>query len=257
VEGLARLVVAGAAARALAKVEDMRREAWVTVITEPCGLEVQAGLPPSMGLPHRTAQIAEAVVGAALTRALESLRMRRMQKWNAMTTECPCPSRFGSGLPPAKGLPKRAVQLAGDVVASAVQQAKARVASPTSLASIATTNDASLDSLGPMPLMSSSCVICLGELRRPVELPCGHMFCADCLLRLISQERRFRSQSCPMCRGILFRMPEDEIEDADSEYAGSEYADSEFALSEYRRGYNFRRCFFIGDWFFYCSCQRL
>jgi len=48
------------------------------------------------------------------------------------------------------------------------------------------------------------CPCCLGILRRPVALPCGHSLCRGCLTRL-----RFTSAGiryCPMCRSIIPHM---------------------------------------------------
>merc|ERR1711988_969312 len=45
------------------------------------------------------------------------------------------------------------------------------------------------------------CPCCLGILRRPVALPCGHSLCKSCLTRLpfVSSGVRY----CPLCRGII------------------------------------------------------
>lgn len=45
------------------------------------------------------------------------------------------------------------------------------------------------------------CPICFEEPTRRIELPCGHHYCADCLLKCIVQ---YGKRSCPTCRGELF-----------------------------------------------------
>jgi len=45
------------------------------------------------------------------------------------------------------------------------------------------------------------CPICKDKLVRRVALPCGHQYCADCLLRSVSQ---FGHRCCPTCRGELY-----------------------------------------------------
>lgn len=45
------------------------------------------------------------------------------------------------------------------------------------------------------------CPICFEEPTRRIELPCGHAYCADCLLKCIVQ---YGKRTCPTCRGELF-----------------------------------------------------
>merc|ERR1712187_902167 len=78
---------------------------------------------------------------------------------------------------------------------------------------------------------------------RPVELPCGHMFCADCLLRLVTKERSYRNRECPICRGQLFILPEDAFEDSDWEDRTNLWACSRYLTWGWF------------DWFVYCSCD--
>jgi len=242
VERLAVQVVAAAVSHATAVIEDMRAKTWASVVTEPCGLETEAGLPPGKGLLSRVEQIAKAVVRDAVSRAIVGVRMRRVQKWRAMPSECPCPSKIDLGLPPAKGLPRRAAQLAVDVVAATIEQVRS-----ASIATVAT--NASLTSSDAGQNCANSCLqctICLNDIERPVELPCGHVFCADCLLRLVSEERPYRNRVCPLCRGQLFIPPQQvEIEDTDSENESHDIC----------RCSRFMDVFFC-DWFVYCSCSR-
>ena len=44
------------------------------------------------------------------------------------------------------------------------------------------------------------CVICIGPVVAPVELPCGHAYCGACLAELRSKDI---SQTCPQCREEL------------------------------------------------------
>lgn len=236
VEGLAVQLVAAAAVRAMAVIEDMRAKTWKTVVTEPCGLETELGLPPGMGLPGRVAQIAKGVVSSAVSHAIERMQMRRAQKWRAISIECPCPAKVDSGLPLARGLPKRASQLAADVVAAGVERAIAAMVANASPAK------SGLDSDCWCP----QCAICLEKVARPVELPCGHVFCADCLLRLVSAERSYRNRACPLCRGQLFVVPEDETEDVESEYGEADIC----------RWSHMFHCL-PGDLFVYCSFSRV
>mmetsp|Transcript_62661 Transcript_62661/g.136079 ORF Transcript_62661/g.136079 Transcript_62661/m.136079 type:complete len:228 (-) Transcript_62661:147-830(-) len=49
------------------------------------------------------------------------------------------------------------------------------------------------------------CPCCLGILRRPVALPCGHSLCRGCLMRL-PHVGRTDTRQCPLCRAIIPRM---------------------------------------------------
>jgi len=239
VELLAVQVVAAATAHAVAAIEDMRANTWKYVVTEPCGLEEEAGLPPGKGLLGRTEQIAKTVVSDAVSRALDGLKMRRVQKWRVMPSECPCPSKLDLGLPPAKGLPRRAAQLAVDVVAATMEQVRS-----ASMAAAAA-NVSLMSSETCLACSCEQCTICLNDVQRPVELPCGHVFCADCLLRLVSEDRTFNNRACPLCRGQLFIPPEAEIGDTDSEHESQDI----FRCSRFFDVY-------FCDWFVYCSCSR-
>ncbi|EJK68238.1 hypothetical protein THAOC_10604 [Thalassiosira oceanica] len=56
---------------------------------------------------------------------------------------------------------------------------------------------------------TNECGICLGEWTDPVELPCGHTFCADCLHGWKSKyafgyrKDQQRGRRCPLCRGTI------------------------------------------------------
>ncbi|KAF5351372.1 hypothetical protein D9758_008033 [Tetrapyrgos nigripes] len=48
-----------------------------------------------------------------------------------------------------------------------------------------------------------SCSICLDELKSPVSLPCGHVFCSECLFRAVNAVRPYTSlHFCPTCRNM-------------------------------------------------------
>lgn len=49
----------------------------------------------------------------------------------------------------------------------------------------------------PMP----TCLICLNALRTPAALPCGHVFCYDCIIKVVHNVQPFTQQHfCPSCR---------------------------------------------------------
>ncbi|KIP03802.1 hypothetical protein PHLGIDRAFT_42567, partial [Phlebiopsis gigantea 11061_1 CR5-6] len=46
-----------------------------------------------------------------------------------------------------------------------------------------------------------TCLICLNSLRNPAVLPCGHVFCHDCIVRVVRNVEPFTHQHfCPTCR---------------------------------------------------------
>ncbi|EIN03855.1 hypothetical protein PUNSTDRAFT_77334 [Punctularia strigosozonata HHB-11173 SS5] len=46
-----------------------------------------------------------------------------------------------------------------------------------------------------------TCIICLDILKSPVALPCGHVFCQQCLQRVVMAIAPFMTQhQCPTCR---------------------------------------------------------
>ncbi|TFK97888.1 hypothetical protein BDV98DRAFT_246663 [Pterulicium gracile] len=49
-----------------------------------------------------------------------------------------------------------------------------------------------------------TCGICLDTLNAPVALICGHVFCEECIVRIIHSIKPFRtSHSCPTCRNTF------------------------------------------------------
>ena len=47
---------------------------------------------------------------------------------------------------------------------------------------------------------NETCVVCVGPVVAPVELPCGHAYCGTCLEELQSKKV---AQACPLCRAEL------------------------------------------------------
>ncbi|KAF8159347.1 hypothetical protein B0H34DRAFT_654685 [Crassisporium funariophilum] len=46
-----------------------------------------------------------------------------------------------------------------------------------------------------------SCRICIDELKNPVSLPCGHIFCGDCITKALQAVQPTSNiHSCPICR---------------------------------------------------------
>merc|ERR1712039_325949 len=88
--------------------------------------------------------------------------------------------------------------------------------------------------------LNDDCPICLEEPKRPLQLPCGHIFCADCLLRDVMQSGMYSERRCPLCRGKLFT-------DTD-EYEPSRAMEED---TEFHRHH--RLSGFLCGWFFYCS----
>ncbi|XP_006461771.1 hypothetical protein AGABI2DRAFT_71771 [Agaricus bisporus var. bisporus H97] len=50
-----------------------------------------------------------------------------------------------------------------------------------------------------------SCCICLEGLQCPVSLPCGHIFCRDCLKRVVQAVQPYSTlHACPTCRAHYY-----------------------------------------------------
>jgi len=65
---------------------------------------------------------------------------------------------------------------------------------------VATAAQAQHDRLVRIALEAESCMICLEVPTDPTTLPCGHSFCAACVLQLREQGV---SETCPLCRAPL------------------------------------------------------
>lgn len=50
----------------------------------------------------------------------------------------------------------------------------------------------------------SECPVCYDELGTPAKLPCGHVYCHDCVTQLFGPE--YRDHHCPICRIPLFQV---------------------------------------------------
>ncbi|KAJ7863744.1 hypothetical protein B0H14DRAFT_3862719 [Mycena olivaceomarginata] len=48
--------------------------------------------------------------------------------------------------------------------------------------------------------MPATCSICLEPFTSPVSLPCGHIFCRDCIRRTVASSKPCIIQNCPACR---------------------------------------------------------
>jgi peroxin-10 len=44
----------------------------------------------------------------------------------------------------------------------------------------------------------SQCALCLSEMKTPSSIPCGHLFCWDCIM-----ESSLSSNQCPLCREVF------------------------------------------------------
>ncbi|KAH0577791.1 Zinc finger, C3HC4 type (RING finger) domain-containing protein [Spironucleus salmonicida] len=49
--------------------------------------------------------------------------------------------------------------------------------------------------------MNCICTICLDDIKTPISLNCGHVFCQDCILQL--KKSQPGNQKCPLCRITL------------------------------------------------------
>jgi len=102
--------------------------------------------------------------------------------------------------------------------------------------------------------MGDECPICLGRKTRPVELPCGHEFCADCLLGVVAD---YGKKECPCCRGPLTSSHGKAITDSCSNADASDWEEgaSWFSSNEELKVRHDFGWFFL-DWFIYCSITK-
>lgn len=188
------------------------------------------GLPPCQGLIERTQQLARGVVAAAVDRAMPAVMAAREKHWMTVDTAL-CQHQCEGMLPLSQGLPKQQTRVAAKVVAGLVARALARI--PESEPSVGVCHQArSEDKWSSMDTelagFCSDCPICFDQINRPVVLPCRHAFCADCLLRAITQ---YREISCPLCRGALCsedvgQHRESVQNESDDEFFGDDFAPS-------------------------------
>ncbi|KAF9269216.1 hypothetical protein L218DRAFT_852060 [Marasmius fiardii PR-910] len=101
----------------------------------------------------------------------------------------------------------------------------------------------------------SLCSICLETLKAPVAIPCGHVFCDNCLLNAVTAKKLNSSMnSCPTCRTPFSIVNIDPalvpahlqpyvvpsirklyMDDATSQNSEPTPASSSFVISEYNR----------------------
>ncbi|KAH8023275.1 hypothetical protein HPB51_011718 [Rhipicephalus microplus] len=58
----------------------------------------------------------------------------------------------------------------------------------------------SVDNFEPRPPQELVCSVCLGVYREPVECPCRHVFCSDCIHGWLVNGTGLGAGSCPVCR---------------------------------------------------------
>ncbi|XP_050035794.1 RING finger protein 151-like [Dermacentor andersoni] len=58
----------------------------------------------------------------------------------------------------------------------------------------------SVENFEPRPPQELVCTVCLGVYRNPVECPCRHVFCSDCINGWLANSNGFGGASCPVCR---------------------------------------------------------
>ncbi len=80
------------------------------------------------------------------------------------------------------------------------QHKKACGAAVAAEARRATLRRAATEARGGNGIDKETCVICVGPVVAPVELPCGHAYCGACLAELRAREV---AQTCPLCRADL------------------------------------------------------
>ena len=80
------------------------------------------------------------------------------------------------------------------------QHKKACTAAVAAEARRATLRRAATEARGGGGIDTETCVICVGPVVAPVELPCGHAYCGACLGELRTKKV---AQACPLCRAEL------------------------------------------------------
>jgi hypothetical protein len=178
----------------LAKVEEDKWIADLDMLPDDC-----QGLPLCRGMQVKAEQMAREVVAAAVARAMPTVLYARRAAWLDIDTDLDSDQRE-TMLPLSQGMPQQEVRVASQVVAGAVARALARKTRTVPSPSEPSEHDKWRVMENELADFCSECPICFEEINRPVVLPCQHAFCADCLLRAITQ---FKETSCPLCRGAL------------------------------------------------------
>ncbi|KAI0042975.1 hypothetical protein FA95DRAFT_1563766 [Auriscalpium vulgare] len=57
--------------------------------------------------------------------------------------------------------------------------------------------------------MARTCPICLDALNKPSALPCGHIFCLECINAAARMSRSLSDMYCPVCRAPCPKEPLD------------------------------------------------
>jgi len=258
VERLARQLVAEVTDRASTRIAALREKQWDVVDTS-INCFAEQGLPISVALPRRTSQLAVEIVAEIVARSVVAAEAARQQEWdslNAADTDLLAESpsiELLCGLPIGRGLPRRAQQLAVCLVSEAIAKARS---SQCVLADVIH-DDVNEDVELPMG-HAQQCPICLGAKKRPVELPCGHIFCADCLLQ---HAVRQRGHFCPLCRGVLFNQrsndgPDSERSESIYDYGGAYSHDYWDGIYQSYIDETIRHSFYLCGWFVYCSISK-
>jgi len=161
------------------------------------------GLLPCKGLPERTWLLAQEIVAAAVMRVQPAVMAAQQQRWANMETEADC--RRDVMLPLAQGMPQQEARAASKVVTAVVARVLARPQKPKAhkVTQVKVQDKWSLMD-DELTAFCAECPICYEQIHRPIVLPCQHSFCADCLLRAISE---YGETSCPLCRGALCNGP--------------------------------------------------
>lgn len=157
------------------------------------------GLLPCKGLTEMTHALAQEIVAAAVMRAQPAVMAAQEQRWAKVETEAAC--QCDVMLPLAEGMPQQEARAASKVLTAVIARVLARPQRPKACeATKAKVQDKWSLMDGELTTFCSDCPICYEQVHRPVVLPCQHTFCADCLLRAVSE---YGGLSCPLCRGPL------------------------------------------------------
>jgi SWI/SNF-related matrix-associated actin-dependent regulator of chromatin subfamily A3 len=58
---------------------------------------------------------------------------------------------------------------------------------------------------GSLQKLDDECTICLEILEEPLQTPCRHLFCSDCIKGVLSA-LAVHARFCPLCRGMYSRV---------------------------------------------------
>ncbi|XP_069341814.1 RING finger protein 151 [Eulemur rufifrons] len=83
----------------------------------------------------------------------------------------------------------------GPRVSTRCHECGGKIQVPTGAAGPSPSGGYDLNLFASPPDCNFLCSVCHGVLKRPVRLPCGHIFCKKCILRWLA-----RQKTCPCCR---------------------------------------------------------